>query len=240
LLLPWDASAIRESIVEYYAALRGGMLPSFVFGNHDQSRLATRFGEANHRSVNTLLLTLWGVPTMYYGDELGMVDGLVLPHQKQDPFSFEYSEFGLGRDPARTPMQWDDSANAGFTTAAAQTWLPIKTHFHSHVAEQENDPTSTLNYCRRLLQLRHEYPALNRGSIQFIDAGSELLVYERKADGQRILVVINFGAAAQSIDLTALYTNAELLASSMMDNPTIADLGDIAIRPHESLVLNLR
>lgn len=240
LNLEWDAKLVAESITEYFASLPHGATPNFVFGNHDQPRLVNRFGEANHRSANMLLLTLWGAPTMYYGDELGMSDGHILPEQRQDPFVGEAGNVGSGRDPERTPMQWDSSPNAGFTDEDVTPWLPINTTFQSNVAEQEANPQSTLNFCKQLLEIRHESDALRFGSIQFMDSpADDLLIYERKIDEEHLLVIINFEGNSHTLDLSALTDNAIVLLSSKMDNPENSDSANFAIRPHESLLLKL-
>ncbi len=240
MLLPWDARMMRDSISDYYACLLPGAVPNFVFGNHDQSRFATRFGDQHHRAINALLMTLWGAPTLYYGDELGMPDGRILPHQQKDPFTVQYSDFGLGRDPERTPMQWDETPNAGFTPPNVEPWLPIRTTFASSVAAQSADPVSTLHFCKRLIQLRRQYRALNRGSIQFVDDHHpDLLIYLREFEDERILILVNFGALLHSVDASTFASRAELLLTSRMDTPMTQSADSISLRPYETLLLKL-
>jgi alpha-glucosidase len=86
-----------------------------VLGNHDRSRVASRLGDAQARIAAMLLLTLRGTPTLYQGDEIGMVDVTIPPERIQDPWERRVPGLGLGRDPVRTPMQWDESAYAGFS-----------------------------------------------------------------------------------------------------------------------------
>ncbi len=237
MLLPWDARTMRASISDYYACLLPGAVPNFVFGNHDQSRFTTRFGDQHHRAINALLMTLWGVPTLYYGDELGMPDGRILLHQQKDPFTVQYSDFGLGRDPERTPMQWDDTPNAGFTPPNVEPWLPIRTTFASSVAAQSADPASTLHFCKRLIQLRRQFRALHQGSIRFVDDHHpDVLIYLREFEDERILILVNFGALLHSVDTSTLASRAELLLTSRMDTPS-AD--SISLRPYETLLLKL-
>src|SRR3954462_9027466 len=119
----WDARHIARLIEEYEAALPRGGWPNWVLGNHDQHRIATRVGRAQARVAAMLLLTLRGTPTLYYGDEIGMQDVPIAPSQVQDPFEKNVPGKGLGRDPERTPMRWDASENAGFTTG--EPWLPL-------------------------------------------------------------------------------------------------------------------
>ena len=119
----WNARAILDLVREYEALLPDGGWPNWVLGNHDHHRIASRVGSAQARVAAMLLLTLRGTPTMYYGDEIGMQDGIVPPDLVQDPFEKRVPGIGVGRDPARTPMQWDASANASFTCGTP--WLPV-------------------------------------------------------------------------------------------------------------------
>src|SRR5919199_2909639 len=100
-----------------------------------------------------LLLTLRGTPTLYQGDEIGMRDVPIPPELVQDPWERNMPGLGYGRDPERTPLQWDASPNAGFTTGRA--WLPVAADFERvNVAAQRADPTSMLSLHRRLIALR--------------------------------------------------------------------------------------
>ena len=123
-----------------------------MLGNHDQQRIATRVGAAQARVAAMLLLTLRGTPTMYYGDEIGMHDVQIPPEPVQDPSSAHVPGLGLGRDPERTPMQWDAGPNAGFTTGRTGCrWPTITTR---NVAAEHADPRSMLALYRRLIALR--------------------------------------------------------------------------------------
>ena len=125
---PWHAREVGRIIREYEAALPAGGWPNWVLSNHDKARIASRVGLLQARVAAMLLLTLRGTPTLYYGDEIGMEGASIPADQARD--SWERSEPGLGvsRDPARTPMQWDASPNAGFhhrpAVAAARAGLP--------------------------------------------------------------------------------------------------------------------
>ncbi len=99
--------ASPRSSRDYEAALPPGAWPNWVLGNHDQPRIASRVGAAQARVAAMLLLTLRGTPTLYYGDELGMQDVPIPPRPVQDPWEKNEPGLGLGRDPERTPMQWD-------------------------------------------------------------------------------------------------------------------------------------
>ena len=104
-----------------------GAWPNWVLGNHDRPRVASRVGQDQARVAAMLLLTLRGTPTLYYGDEIGMHQVAIAPDQVRDPFEKNVPGIGVGRDGCRTPMQWDATPNAGFSTA--QPWLPLADDF---------------------------------------------------------------------------------------------------------------
>ena len=110
----WEAGNIRRLIEQFDATLPEHGWPNWVLSNHDQPRFATRAGVQQARNGLLFLLTVKGTPTIYYGDELGMQNGEISPDQVQDPWEILSPGMGLGRDPERTPMQWDESTNAGF------------------------------------------------------------------------------------------------------------------------------
>jgi alpha-glucosidase len=241
LLAPWDARVLQQAIGAYYGLLPKGATPNFVFGNHDFPRPATRCGPQNHRSIGMLLLTLWGIPTMYYGDELGMENVPIPPDRVRDPAVLRVGGEAQGRDPERTPMQWDDSPNAGFCPAGVEPWLPVsKDYPHVNVEAQRGDATSTLNFYRRLLRLRRELPALHRGAFAFVEGAPEgVLAYTREADGRRVLCVVNLQDRAQVCDLSALGASAQLLLSTQASERGHVELGQLSIRPHEGLLMKL-
>ncbi len=151
-----------ELIREYEAVLPPGGWPSWVLGNHDQMRIASRVGPAQARVAMVLLLTLRGTPTLYYGDELGLENVPIPPERERDPFGLRQPGTGQGRDPVRTPMPWDTSANCGFTTG--EPWLPLGAdHAARSVEVQKQAPGSMLALTRALLELRRREPALALG-----------------------------------------------------------------------------
>lgn len=203
ILRPWKARAIAILIEEYEDALPADGWPNWVLGNHDQHRLASRIGPAQARVAAMLLLTLRGTPTLYYGDEIGMDDMPIPPERVQDPWEKNVPGLGLGRDPERTPMQWDTSPQAGFTTGTP--WLPVAEDFATvNVAAEDADPCSMLTLYRSLIELRHRTPALVVGSYQGIPAGGNLLVYRREHAGQRFLIALNLGHRSQELVLGEL------------------------------------
>src|SRR5258708_5778767 len=193
---PWHARRLATMIAEYEAALPPGAWPNWVLGNHDRPRIAARLGEAQARVAAMLLLTLRGTPTLYYGDELGLGHVEIPPAQVQDPRELREPGLGLGRDPVRTPMPWDVTPNAGFTTGVP--WLPLNADWKDRNVERlAQTAGSLLVLHRRLLTLRRAHPALSTGDITLFDANDDVLAYERRSSGERLLIALNLGDTKQ-------------------------------------------
>ncbi|MFN2521551.1 MAG: alpha-amylase family glycosyl hydrolase, partial [Candidatus Limnocylindria bacterium] len=134
----------------------------YVLGNHDTHRIATRAGREQARTAMMLLLTLRGTPTMYYGDEILMEDVPIPPELIQDPFEILTPGRGHGRDPERTPMQWNAEPNAGFCPSDATPWLPVAANYREvNVAAETADARLMLALTQHLLRLRAATPALH-------------------------------------------------------------------------------
>ena len=190
----WNAREIAEVITRYEGALPCGAWPNWVLGNHDSPRIASRVGVPQARVAAVLLLTLRGTPTLYYGDELGMVNVAIPSNRVQDPLERNVPGKGLGRDPCRTPMQWDDSPHAGFSIH--DPWLPVSPDYATvNVKTEQEERSSNLMLYRQLLELRRSHPALAIGDYEPITATGDLLAYVRHLHNQRFLIALNFGAA---------------------------------------------
>jgi alpha-glucosidase len=199
----WKALHIAELIENYEAAMPKGGWPNWVLSNHDRLRIAARVGVERARVAAMLLLTLRGTPTLYYGDELGVGDVEIPPHRIQDPWAKREAHAGVGRDPARTPMQWDASAFAGFSNA--DPWLPLTADYQTrNVAIMRNDPTSILSLVRSLLHYRREHASLSQGEWRLVSCENDVLAYERGSVDERIFVALNFSAHPQSWSSPAL------------------------------------
>jgi alpha-glucosidase len=243
----WHAGSIARLIAEYEAALPAGGWPNWVLGNHDQHRLATRIGPEHARVANMLLLTLRGTPTCYYGDELGMENVPIPPEKIQDPPAINQPEIAhlVGRDPERTPMQWDDSPNAGFAASEVKDlWLPVAPNYKQvNVANQLKDPRSFLNYFRTLLAYRKSTPALLWGSYSSIDPGSReaqknCFVFERQDNDQRLLIALNFSSQDQTLSLPGLGTG-RIVLSTDSDHDGEVNLADFKLRANEGCIIEL-
>ena len=231
---PWEARSLATLIAGYEAALSGGW-PNWVLGNHDRPRVATKRGQAQARVAAMLLLTLRGTPTLYYGDELGLSDVTIPPAQVQDPRELREPGLGLGRDPVRTPMPWDGSQNAGFTTG--RPWLPLNADWPTrNVARMADDPHSILTLYRRLLALRRAHPALSVGDITLLDAEGDVLAYERRHGAERLIVALNLGTRPQHLALPDWARDCRPLLSTVAGAPLTGD-GALLLRADEGVIL---
>ena len=235
---PWDAESVACLIDTYEASLPPEGWPTWVLGNHDRSRIASRVGRAQARVAAMLLLTLRGTPTLYYGDELGMRD-VPIPHELvQDPFERNVPGIGVGRDPERTPMQWSQEENAGFTTG--KPWLPVsKDHVEVNVEAQGQDPRSMLSLHRRLLALRRAEPALAVGSYAPVEAARGLLAYSREKDGSRFLIALNLGSEPRTLSAAGLAQGGQVILSTFLDREDEAVGERLDLRGNEGLIVGI-
>jgi len=193
----WDANAMANVLRTWLNAC-GENWPTLAFNNHDRSRSYTRYakrGESSQRAkiLAALLLTMKGTPYLYYGEEIGMKDGSVSRAEMKDPVGIRYWPLAQGRDPARTPMLWDDSANGGFTSGTP--WLPVNDDFAGrNVASEKNDSTSLWHWYRELLSLRKQHAALRLGDWKEIYGGKDVFAYRRTIGNESIDVFLNFSA----------------------------------------------
>ncbi len=231
----WHAGKIAELILEYEAAIPDGGWPNWVLGNHDQPRVAARLGEEQARVAAMLLLTLRGTPTLYYGDEIGLGKVDIPAHSVQDPWEKNEPGLGIGRDPQRTPMQWDASAGAGFTTG--KPWLPIS-HDHGlrNVVMEREDPGSILNLTRALLALRRSSRALSVGGFALLCTRGDVLAYERRGAMDRFIIVLNLGSHEQHWYMPENITR-EIVLSTRNGGADQEAAAEIRLRADEGIVI---
>jgi alpha-glucosidase len=236
---PWHARAIAALIATYEAALPPEGWPNWVLSNHDRSRMVSRVGPAQARVAAMLLLTLRGTPTLYYGEELGMRDQVIPPDSVQDPWEKQVPGLGLGRDPVRTPMLWDDSPNAGFTSSTP--WLPLHEDAPGlNVAAQRQEPTSMLTLYRRLLMLRRASPALAVGAYTPIaETADEVLAYVRSAGEQVYVVALNLGTQPQQVSLCFPARPGQVVLSTHLDRASEQVSTTLGLRGDEGVIVQL-
>jgi alpha-glucosidase len=236
----WNAQTIRQSVEALETHLPPGAWPNYVLGNHDEPRIIDRVGPALARLAMLLLLTLRGTPTLYYGDEIGMHNGDISPDQVRDPMEKNMPGIGLGRDPERTPMQWDSGPNAGFCPPGVEPWLPIPADYKQiNVAVEKEAPSSLLTLTHRLIGLRRSLPALSRGSFNVIKGvPDDCFVYLRQLGGLNCLVVLNFSQQEQVVRLPEM-GDGRILLSTHLDRDESIDLASLRLRGKEGCLLKL-
>ena len=234
----WETRAIRQVVEDYEAVLPEGAWPNWVLGNHDRTRIATRVGREQARLTQMLLLTLRGIPTYYYGDELGMQDVPLSKELMHDPMGKEQPE--KSRDPVRTPMQWDSSANAGFCPAGVKPWLPVADDYQTYnVVAEQHDPRSFLMLTRALLNLRRSHSALTLGSYQSVEQeNAACFVYQRQYANQCCLVILNFSADEQVVTLPE-HGQGRILLSTHVDIDGRILLAEVHLRENEGLLIEV-
>ncbi len=231
----WNVRELSTLIDEYEAALPEGGWPNWVLGNHDQPRIAARVGAAQARVAAMLLLTLRGTPTMYYGDEIGLAKVEIPDDAVQDPWEKNEPGLGLGRDPERTPMQWDSSPHAGFTTG--KPWLPLSpTYAECNVERMRSDPRSILSLYRRLLALRRERKALSVGSYRSIGVFGTAFAYERTLGAERLIVVLNLTHEPHLVDLSSQGRLRRVLSTCLDGEGDLVE-GTLDLRGDEGVIL---
>jgi alpha-glucosidase len=216
VLLPWKADEIKAAIDKYEGALPPEGWPNWVLGNHDQSRIATRVGSEQARNAAILLLTLRGTPTIYYGEEIGMQDVHIPPDMIKDPQEKNIPAKGLGRDPERTPMQWNSTKHSGFSEK--EPWLPLMENFKKiNVEQQKEKKDSMLNFYNRIIALRQKEPAFQIGRYEPILSGKNLLAYKRVYMEKQFLVVLNLGNSEENLELKNKKIRSKILISTNLE-----------------------
>jgi len=238
---------------------------SIFLANHDQARLVSRFGndapafrEASAKMLATFVLTMRGTPYWYNGDELGMTNagftkidefkdvqtlneyrrikstgGDVTAYLKRIAFS--------SRDNGRTPFQWDNTVNSGFTSG--KPWINIPSNYKTiNAAAQEKDPASVLNYFRKLTKLRKENLSLVYGKYTLVDkVNPNVYAYLREGEKQRFLIVLNFSAGSASVAVPENATNAEVVLSNYREVAAIEKKNSsLTLKPYQAVVFKLK
>ncbi len=204
-----DVAAFRAKLTDAETKI-GGNTPLLVFDNHDNPRLDLRYGDGVHnlaiqRVISTVLFASRGTALFYYGDEIGMKT--TPPTRRadvKDPIGITGWPKQKGRDGERTPMQWNTSANAGFTSG--KPWLPVPpTAATVNVQDEQHDPTSMLAWYRELIQLKKTNPAMQHGENVMLDiSNDQVLSWMRQTPGAPAVVVsANFTAQPQTVNLAA-------------------------------------
>ena len=244
-----DASLFRQRINDAETKIDGNQ-PLFVFDNHDNTRSWDRYGDGVHnvaiaKLLGTILLTTRATALMYYGEELGMPTTVpTRVEDVKDPIGVTGWPKEKGRDGERTPMQWNDSTAAGFSTNT-KTWLPVPPNYKTLNVEAElADPNSMLNWYKDLISLRKTNPTLRDGDITMLDpTNPSVLSYVRKGvhGAPSVLVALNFTAQPQTITLDRKGADMDdkKISTLMTDEPslqTVDSTKSITLPPFASWV----
>jgi alpha-glucosidase len=248
---PWSAAGYRASVAWLEEHCPPGGWPCYYLNNHDLPRTYGRLGgslhaEAKAKLTAAMLLTLRGTPIVYYGEEIGMPPARVSRGATKDPLARKFWPLPLGRDGSRTPMQWDGSPNAGFTTG--EPWLPVDASAERVNVERESaEPDSLLSWYRALVHLRARTPALHAGDYRAIeDVPRGVFAYARAFEGSEVVVALNFtprevelGSAAFGASGTDGPDDAEgvVLLSTHRDAGAPVAMADVTLAAYEALVV---
>jgi alpha-glucosidase len=224
-----DAATFRAKLTDAESGM-GDHVPLLLFDNHDNPRMQARYGDGAHdtdiqRVLSTVLFLSRGAAQFYYGDEIGMLT--TPPTRKQDvkdPIGITGWPKEKGRDGERTPMQWNATANAGFTTASATPWLPVPPSAATiNVAAEKPNPNSLLAWYESVIHLKKAIPSLALGEETMLDASNNsVLSWLRKAPGEAPVVVsVNFTAEPQTVSLSVPGSSGKL--KTLLKSPGAAD-----------------
>ena len=243
----WDTSFAEKGWIAIYLS------------NHDQSRFVNRYGsdkpafkDYSAKLLNTFILSMRGTPYTYYGDELGMTNiGFTKIEQYKDIAAINgYKKAAtdgedldhylkklnlLSRDNGRTPMQWDDTKNGGFSSETP--WLPVhENHTTVNVATQQNDHNSVLNHFRKMVALRKDNLLLVYGEYEIIqEEHPTIYAYSRTLDDEQMKILLNFSESTSKINLLDLGLYKEVLINNY--NELLIDKNTITLQPYQAVVL---
>ena len=243
LLYPWNAAWIAERISRRESVFdAAGIWPTTVMSNHDVPRAAGRYSrgedDAPARMATTLLLTLRGTPFLYYGEEIGMRDISLGKNEIVDPPGKKYWPLYKGRDGCRSPMQWDGSEHAGFSST--KPWLPVHPDFpRRNVAAQSEDSGSLLSFTRSLISLRKATPALVRGEYVPLTARRGVLAFLRTLPQQKVLVAMNFGRRETVLEVDPHAGRPGRVLLSTRQRSSGRSGSELDLGPHEVVLLEL-
>ncbi|MGE5776485.1 MAG: alpha-amylase family glycosyl hydrolase, partial [Chloroflexota bacterium] len=230
----FNADYFRNLVREMERHYPEPFMPVYVFSNHDKHRSLYNLGNDMRKAklLAMFQLTVRGVPCMYYGEEIGMTDARFPFATALDPiphkftflprFAFDLLGVLINRDEVRTPMQWDGTQNAGFSSAQ-QIWLPVhENHKSINVEKQNGDKDSLLNAVRGLLKIRAQERRLQEGSLEILEnLPNGIFGYARKLEGKSILVLLNFDEQEKELQMKNSGKLFNLSVGDCVENGTI-------------------
>lgn len=262
---PMKLTDLKRTMTRWQKGLEGCGWNSLYWNNHDQPRIVSRWGDdGEHRVVSAKMLAtclhlMQGTPYIYQGEELGMtnvqfdsiedyrdIETMNMYREKVekegvDPTEVMRSIHKKSRDNARTPMQWDDSANGGFTSGTP--WIRVNPNYPEiNAAQAVKDPDSVFHYYRRLIQLRKKYPIMVYGIYDLIlEDHEQIYAYTRSFKGEQWLVICNFSGEEADFQMPAEVemTRQELIIANLEVDPT-ENISSFTLKPYEARVYQIR
>lgn len=230
----FTADYFRQLIKNSENSFPDPFMPVYVFSNHDRRRSMTKLGGDIHKAklLHMLQFTVRGVPCLYYGEEIGMTDAKFpfesaidpIPHKFKYVPRFIPDTVGLtiNRDEVRTPMQWDATKNAGFSSAE-KTWLPVHENYHIiNVEIEDRDEDSLLNTIKTLMKIRNTHRSLQEGSLKLMEnLPEDVLGYTRALDDEKISILLNFDDKKKEFQIEANEVIFKLSKQCQLNGNTI-------------------
>lgn len=247
LFFKFTPAFFRKRLEEYEQHYASPLVPTFVMGNHDNKRSIGRVkGDLEKAKVLALIqMTTRGVPVIYYGEEIGMMDAEIPKSAALDPLSKLYENVPmwlrkmmpvpLNRDVSRTPMQWESKGNAGFSSEDASPWLPISSGLQDrNVQTQSGNQDSLLEVYRTLLRLRKKYRVLVEGELELLPTEqlpSGILAYRRKLGKEQAMIIVNFQKRPIEIPSDIALGEAIFALNWTSESKTFNGLGGVILIP---------
>ena len=255
----YDFKEFKNIMIKWQEELQGKAWNSLFLGNHDQPRSVSRFGndnpvyrETSAKMLATCIHMMQGTPYVYQGEELGMTNiyfDKLEDYRDIESINYfkEFTESGLmtpehmmkclmlrSRDNARTPMQWDDSKQAGFTEG--EPWIKVNPNYKKiNAAQQLEDPDSVFHYYQKLIRLRKEKDIIVYGEFEPLYREDEqIFAYTRKQDQEKLLTVCNFSDKNAEVEVPEEFKGAECLITNLGRKEFG---GKIVLNPYEAFVL---
>ena len=255
----YDFREFKKVMIKWQEELAGKAWNSLFLGNHDQPRSVSRFGndnpayrETSAKMLATCLHMMQGTPYVYQGEELGMTNAYFTELKdyrdiESIQYFHEYTEAGIytpeymmkclmlrGRDNARTPMQWEDSHQAGFTEGTP--WIRVNSNYKEINAKQQlSDPDSIFHYYQKLIRLRKEKPVIVYGTFEALYRDhDQIFAYTRTLEGEKLLTVCNFSEQSAEFEVPAEFEGSRCLITNL-DRKVFK--GKIVLKPYEAFVL---
>lgn len=228
-------------VFEYLDKELGDGWPCWAFSNHDVKRTASRnqvdarLRPSFCRMMFVLLLSMRGTPCIYQGEELGLPEADIPYEQLHDPFGKTFWPEYKGRDGCRTPMPWQaDEANGGFSTT--KPWLPVPPeHLALAVDKQEEDQSSMLHFCRRILSWRWHQPVVKQGDMKMVDSPEQVLAFTRTLDKETLFFAFNY--SPDRVAFTSSFRGSQFPLDGLIDAKVKGD--KIEMSPYGVCILKV-